>query len=70
MLLKDALNVKKFDRRLVDRSLAEGKITKTEHEKMMKELPDDSSNFTTTDSWLEKRRADRMKGHSTPNTSH
>lgn len=45
MLLNDALNSKTFDIRLLDRLLAEGKITQEEVEKVLKNLPDDAENL-------------------------
>ena len=41
MLLKQALEDKMMDYRVRDRLLEEGKITKEELEKFMKNLPDD-----------------------------
>lgn len=45
MRLKDALNEKKMDVRLIDKYLAEGNITKEEVEAYRQKLEDDSSRF-------------------------
>lgn len=44
MQLKIALEDKKLDQRLVDRLLAEGKITNDDVKKYLESLPDDSAN--------------------------
>lgn len=45
MKLAKALDDKKMDMRVVDRLLAEGKISKAEFDKHMSELPDEVGNF-------------------------
>ncbi|MBD67038.1 MAG: hypothetical protein CME62_17685 [Halobacteriovoraceae bacterium] len=45
MKLANALNDKKMDVRVVDRLIAEGKVTKSDVDKYLNELPDDSNNF-------------------------
>lgn len=57
MRLNKALNDKLLDKRLRDKLLSEGKVTKAEVEKFLNELPDDSANMTTTDEIDEKVRA-------------
>jgi hypothetical protein len=44
MILKEALNDKKFDVRLRDRLNSEGKITKEEMDAYLKQLDDSSAN--------------------------
>lgn len=44
MKLAKALDDKKLDIRLLDRLLAEGKITKSELDEYLKNLPDESTN--------------------------
>jgi hypothetical protein len=58
MLLKDALELKTFDRRLVDKHLAEGKISQADYDKLLGDLPDDSDNYITTEEWLQKRKGE------------
>lgn len=48
MLLKQALDDKIMDYRVRDRLLEEGKITKEELEKFLKDLPDDSTKLVET----------------------
>ncbi len=50
MKLRKALEEKLLDVRLRDRLLAEGKISKEEVEKVLKNLPDDSSNAVALES--------------------
>ena len=44
MKLAKALDDKKLDIRLLDRLLAEGKVTKSELDEYLKNLPDESTN--------------------------
>jgi hypothetical protein len=43
-LLHEAVEVKKLDTRIIDRSLAKGHVTKEEVQKSFKDLPDDAAN--------------------------
>ena len=45
MKLAKALDDKKMDTRVVDRLVSEGKISKTEFDKHMSDLPDETGNF-------------------------
>ena len=45
MKLAKALDDKKMDMRVIDRLLAEGKISKSEFDKHMNDLPDETGNF-------------------------
>ena len=45
MKLANALNEKRMDVRIVDRLIAEGKVTKEEVDKYFAELADDAGNF-------------------------
>lgn len=57
-LLHDASVQKKFDSRLIERSVSRGQLKQEEVEKNMKELPDDSANadFVSLDTLLEEIR--------------
>jgi hypothetical protein len=48
MLLKEALDEKKFDKRLQDKHLEEGKVKKDEFAKFLDALTDDKANLTYT----------------------
>ena len=45
MKLAQALNDKTMDVRVIDRLLAEGKISKSDFDKFMTNLPDETGNF-------------------------
>ena len=49
MKLANALEEKQMDVRIVDRLLAEGKITKSDIDKYFADLPDESGNFIVID---------------------
>ena len=49
MKLRIALDEKMLDKRIRDRLLAEGKITKEDIKKYLDKLPDDASHSTTVD---------------------
>ena len=55
MSLKDDLKKKVFDRRLIDKHVADGKIKQSEVEEYLKNLPDDQANYTTTGKAAEER---------------
>ena len=59
MSLKDDLEKKKFDRRLLDKHVAEGKVKQAEVEEYLKSLPDDQANYTTTGKAAEDKLAQR-----------
>jgi hypothetical protein len=63
MRLKQALEGKKFDLRVLDKHLGEKKITQAEFDSYLKDLPDDSSSMTTTGEVEQKRRAQRGGGN-------
>jgi Tfp pilus assembly protein PilO len=54
MKLRQALEEKQNDVRLRDRLAAEGKISKEEIQKMLKQLPDDAANAVSLDPNEEK----------------
>jgi len=57
MRLNRALNDKILDKRLRDKLVTEGKLSKAEVEKFLNDLPDDSANMTTTDEIDDQLRA-------------
>ena len=46
VLLSDAVQFKKFDTRLVERSISRGVLSSSELEAALKQLPDDAENAT------------------------
>lgn len=58
MKLALALDDKKMDLRLVDRFLAEGKITKTEYDQYLASLADEEGNYEV----LGERKSESVEG--------
>jgi hypothetical protein len=54
MRLKEALEQKQFDTRLLDKKLAEGKLSQKEYQDFLEAIPDDSENLTIAGKKSEK----------------
>jgi len=55
--LKQALDMKALDYRLKDRLLSEGKLTKEQVDKFLKDLPDDQNKSVTLGELNERKKA-------------
>ncbi len=66
VLLSDAVQFKKFDTRLVERSISRGALSSSELEVALKQLPDDSENATwvSVDTFTDEGADEASSSHS------